>query len=394
MHPSLNSAQTGTCQRKLKRFGAAVLLAGVMASSVHAHGDEDHGAAPATPATAPQKAVAVGAANPTAAQRLPDGSLWMPKAVQYRLGVRTTLVHDETHVVGVELNGRVLSDPNAGGRVQASQGGRIEGGPQGLPTLGQRVRKGQVLAYLRPVASTLERGNQVSALADLDAQLAVAERRASRYDQLEGAVPQKDIQAARDERDGLRKRRAAIAGSLSASEALVAPASGVISAANVTLGQVVDSKEILFEVVDPSRLMVEALVYDPRQVAGLSDASLALPGGSVSLQWVGGSAQLREQAMPVLFRVQQSHAPLAVGQAVKVIAKTTQSVTGMALPREALVRTPAGEVAVWVHQAAEHFSSRVVKVVPLDAARVVITTGRHDRDRVVTAGASLLSQVR
>ena len=33
----------------------------------------------------------------------------------------------------VELNGKVLMDPNAGGKVQPLNAGRIEPGPRGLP---------------------------------------------------------------------------------------------------------------------------------------------------------------------------------------------------------------------------------------------------------------------
>ena len=36
------------------------------------------------------------------------------------------------------------------------------------------------------------------------------------------------------------------------------PASGVIASANVVAGQVVDARELVFEIVDPSRLRVEA----------------------------------------------------------------------------------------------------------------------------------------
>ena len=71
------------------------------------------------------------------------------------------------------------------------------------------------------------------ALADIEAQYAVAERKASRYAQLEGAVPQKDIEAARFELDALRKRRAAIGASLGSPEALLAPVTGTLVASSV-----------------------------------------------------------------------------------------------------------------------------------------------------------------
>jgi hypothetical protein len=278
--------------------------------------------------------------------------------------------------------------------VQATQAGRIEAGPQGLPVLGQSVVKGQVLAYLRPATSSLERDNQQSNLAELDAQYAVAERKASRYAQLEGAIPQKDIEAARFELDALRKRRAAIGASLGAPEALLAPVSGTLVASSVVIGQVVDAKELLFEVVNPSRLMVEALAYDPALTQGLSQASAAVPGGTLALQFVGGGRQLRDQAMPLLFKVLPTTTPVAIGQTLKVTASTAQTIEGVAVPMSALGRNAAGDAVVWLHKAPERFAPQVVRTQPLDARTVVITSGLHVHDRVVTEGASLLAQVR
>ena len=82
-------------------------------------------------------------AEATAAQRLPDGSLFVPKAVQRQLGLRHVLAHIDDLAATVEFNGKVIADPNAGGRVQATQSGRLEAGPKGLPTLGRKVVKGR-----------------------------------------------------------------------------------------------------------------------------------------------------------------------------------------------------------------------------------------------------------
>ena len=379
------------------RFPVVAMAAALsmVACAAVAHGDEDH-SKDAKPAAAAKPAPA-GAlpAEATAAQRLPDGSLFVPKAVQRQLGLRHVVAELGNLAATVEFNGKVIADPNAGGRIQATQSGRIEAGPKGLPTLGQRVAKGQVLAYLRPVASSIERGNQQAQFAELEAQLAIAERKRVRYEQLEGAVPQSAIEAARFEADALKKRRAAVGASIGAPEPLVAPVSGVIGAANVVAGQVVEAKEILFEVIDPARLAVEALAYDPALVEGIARASAPLPGnGALELQFVGGGRQLREQAIPLLFRVKTANAPVAVGQPLKVIAQTSRTVKGAALPQAALVKVSAGETAVWVRDGAERFVLRKVSVAPLDAARAAAISGIGKGERVVTEGAGLLAQVR
>lgn len=372
---------------------ACALLA--TAAPAWAHGGEDHDqdqkpAVAAGPGAAANDTVG----EATSAQRLPDGSLFVPKAVQRQLGIRTVLAEVKNLAATVELNGRVMADPNAGGRVQASQGGRIESGAKGLPVLGQKVVKGQVLLWLRPSIGSVERGNQRAALADLASQLTIATAKAARYAQLEGAVPQKDIATSRLEVDALKQRHAAVAGSLGEAEPLVAPASGVISAVNLVSGQVVEAREILLEIVDPARLSVEALAYDPALVDGIQSASMAFRGGALELQFAGGGRQLREQALPLLFHVKSRNAPVAVGQAVKVIVKISRTVPGVAVPQASVARNGAGDTVIWVHVAPERFAQRRVSAQLLDAGTVALTTGVVTGERVVTEGANLLAQMR
>ena len=371
---------------------APILLA-LASGQVAGHGDEDHGQeAQPGPAIAPQ--ASTGAMPVASAQRLPDGSLFVPKPIQHQWGLRTRVARVEDLAASVELNGKVIADPNAGGRVQSIQAGRIEPGPQGLPTLGQRVTKGQVLAYLQPASNSIDRGNQQALLAEIESTLSIAERNLRRLEQLAGAVPKKDVEAARFELEALMKQRTAVGASLSAPEPLLAPVSGVIGAASAVAGQVVEPKEILFEVIDPQRLAVEALAYDPALADGIGEASAPLSGGVLKLQFVGGGLLLRDQAMPLLFRVVAQDAPVAVGQPLKVIAKTTRTTKGAAVPQAALVKVSAGETAIWVRDGAERFVLRKVRIQSLDAVTAAVTSGLANGERVVTDGAGLLAQVR
>ena len=176
---------------------AAVALACVLVlttATTWAHGDEDHSQdKKLTVSAGPSAAVAGAVGAIAAAQRLPDGGLFVPKAVQRQLGIRTVQAEVKDLAATTLLNGRVMADPNAGGRVQASQGGRIEAGPKGLPVLGQKVVKGQVLLWLRPSIGSVERGNQRAALAEIESELAIATAKAARYAQLDGVVPQKTL---------------------------------------------------------------------------------------------------------------------------------------------------------------------------------------------------------
>lgn len=329
-------------------------------------------------------------------KRLPDGSVFLPKSSQRQLAVRTVVAQERLAPQSVELIGRVLMDANSGGRVQPMQAGRVEAGPRGLPRLGQRVQKGEVLAIVRSSASAIERGNQQAQSAELRSQLELARRRVERLSQLEGTVPQKDLEAARADVASLQQRVAAVSASVSAVETLTAPVSGVISAINVVAGQVVDAREVLFEIVDPSRLIVEALAFDVTLLGNIGAASAApMPGVSLPLSFLGAGRAQREGAIPLQFRTTgAAEAPLAVNQSVKVLVHTRAMVKGVAVPAVAVVKSASNQDMVWVHAEAETFQARTVRVAPLDGATVSVIDGLKAGDRVVTQGAALVNQVR
>jgi RND family efflux transporter MFP subunit len=373
-------------------FSALLLVSAAL--TAHAHGGEDH-SHDNEPAAKTAPAAPAGDASREPPARLPDGQVFMPKPVQRQLAIRTQRVAVGALSAQVELNGRVVADPGAGGRVQAVQAGTVMAAAGGrFPVLGQRVRQGDVLAVLRPATAAFERGERVAQQAELNAQLQIAERRVTRLEQLEGSVPAREIEAARVELQSLRERRRALAASLDASQRLVAPVSGVVSAVEVAAGSVVDAQALLFEVIDPARLMVEAPVYDLSLPARLVSAEGEAQGRTVKLQPAGSGQMLREQALPMRFRISASDAALAVGQPVRVIARTKASAEGMAVPADALVRDANGQPIVWVHTDPELFEPRRVLHEPLDATRVVVRSGLKAGERVVVQGATLLSQVR
>ena len=361
-----------------------ILLAALAtAAPVWAGPGHDHGeAAPAASSNAPK--------------RNPDGSVFLPKTSQRQLAVRTLVAEVKATPQTVELTGRVLMDANAGGRVQPTQAGRIEAVGAGLPSLGQTVRKGQVLAIVRSSSSAIERGNQQAQSAELSAQLELAKRRVDRLAQLEGTVPQKDIEAARADVVSLGQRVAAISRSVSAVEQLTAPITGVVSVANAVAGQVVDAREVLYEIVDPARLVVEALAFDVGLLSGIANASATPSAGvAVPLRFVGAGRSQREGAIPLTFRTAgQSAVPLAVNQPVKVIVQTRNAVQGVPVPAAAVVKNASNQDSVWVHTSAETFQSRSVRTTPLDGATVSVVDGLKAGDRVVTQGAALVNQVR
>lgn len=342
----------------------------------------DHGAAPP-------------AIHSNGPKRLPDGAVFLPKPAQRQLGVRTQPVVSGALPRAFELAGKVVIDPNAGGKVQALIAGRLEAGPRGFPNLGQRVRKGEVLAYVVPAAGMIERSNQSAQLAELRAARGLAVKRLARLKELADTIPRKEIEAAESEIESLGGRIAAVSAGLSSRDPLVAPVAGIVAMSDAVAGQVVEAREAVFEVIDPNRLYVEALAYDTGQAQDLVAGSLAVGSERVPLVFVGAARSLREQALPLMFRGEgDALSRLAVGQPVKVFALTRSTVQGFRVPAAALVKNPANQTIVWVKTAPERFEPRTVTVEPLDGANVAATSGLRAGDRVVVRAATLLNQVR
>ncbi|UVW27118.1 efflux RND transporter periplasmic adaptor subunit [Massilia sp. H6] len=329
--------------------------------------------------------------------RLPDGSVHVPKLAQRRMGVRTLVATQGEHPLTVLLNARTAIDPNAGGRVQAPLAGQIEPGPHGLPVAGQRVVKGQVLARLRPIGAAIERGNQAARLAELRAERELVAKRVQRLKSLEGVVPAKDIEAAEAALASTIGQERAVARSIGGSESIIAPASGVIASASVLNGQIVEARDVLFDIVDPQRMLVEAWTTDAsiaRKIArNIGAASLVgEPGAELTL--IGGGRSLRDGALPLNFRVKGAALDLAVGQPVTVLARLDTKVKGIALPAAALARNQANETVVWIKSGTQRFIALPVEATALDAGTVIVTKGLSPDNRVVVIGTSLINQIR
>jgi membrane fusion protein, heavy metal efflux system len=332
--------------------------------------------------------------------RLPDGSVNVPMAAQRRMAVRTQFSKAVDAAASVELLGRVVNDPNAGGLVQPMSSGRIEAGPDGLPTVGETVRKGQVLGYVRYNADPYARANQQVQLAQLRSNLALARQRVARLESLADTVPRKEIEAARAELASLSTATGSVGAALDGREPLLAPVSGIIAQANAISGQVVDARDLLFQIVDPTRLQVEATTADPALAARIEGASL-IGVEQAELNLIGGGGSLRDGLIPIRFRVTLADKAakgvalaLAVGQPVTVVARLRERTRGAVLPREAVVRNAANEPIVWIKSGAERYLPQPVQAQVLDARNVVVTQGLGDENRVVVQGAALIAQIR
>jgi hypothetical protein len=369
------------------RHGLAALLCWLALATAQAapgaHGpDGEHLDAPGRPI------------NASGLARLPDGSVTIPKAAQRRMNIRTELSVQTQTALTLELPAVVVIDPNASGRVQSIHGGRVEAGQRGLAAIGQTVQRGEILGFVRFEGDPYALAGQQAQLADVRARRQLAEQRASRLAGLEGSVARKDIEAAQAEARALVEQERSIGAGIGAREALRAPVGGIVAHADAMIGQVVEPRDVLFQIIDPQRLMVEASIGDPALAGRIVGAALK-EAPSVELALLGAGAALREGRLPLRFSVRgKERLPLAVGQPVSLVVRLDATIDGIVLPARAVVRNPSNEPIVWIRSGAHRFMAQPVQFRALDAERVVITHGLGIDNRVVTEGAALVAQIR
>ena len=379
------SSKVHTLKNAAEIILVAVVLAAAVPQPVHAHEGHDHAdEAPALPAgSAPAK--------------LPTGEVFLPKTSQRLLHVRTAPAVVEKAKTGSELVGTIIADPAFEGRVQAPMDGQIELASGEVSYVGKPVKAGDVLALLAPAMPVYERGTLAQVTADVEGKLRIAEQKLARLTRISGDyIPQREIDDTKTEIESLRQQKRVLEPKNDERMELKAPVDGIISVATVRAGQVVTARDTLFEIVDPKRLWIEAIgIPGTDDESPVSSASAVdAEGHTIPLTFIGRAPALRQQALPLLFRVDDAHASLGIGATIKVLVQHGAPVEGIIIPDAAVVRGGNGLPQVWVKVAPERFAPRPVRIAPLDGERVVVTGGLQKGDRVVVEAAELINQVR
>ncbi|MFN3745988.1 MAG: efflux RND transporter periplasmic adaptor subunit [Hyphomicrobiaceae bacterium] len=344
----------------------------------------------ASPARADTAAIA---APRDIAQRLADGALFVPKPTQHILAIRTQVTEQGTYRRSIELPGRIIPSPNASGYVQASVGGRLSPPEGGFKPLGTAVKAGTVLAYVRPPLPLADATAQQQQARELDQQISIVTRKVERLRTIEQVIAKSQLEDAELELLGLRTRRANLDRVQREAEALIAPVDGIIAAASAVAGQMAEPNAIIFQIIDPRVLWIEALSYEAHAMNGAAKAVLP-DGRALELDYLGTGFADRNQAVPHQFAIRGTMAGLRPGQLVTVVASTLEERRGIALPRGAVLRAANGQSIVYDHTNAERFLAREVRVEPLDGAHVLVVAGIEAGRRIVTQGAELLNQIR
>jgi hypothetical protein len=329
--------------------------------------------------------------------RRPDSSVFVPVTLQRIFGLRTEITKVEQFAATQAIAGRIVTNRDVNSMIQATQTGVIESVDGDTPRVGDKVTKGQLLAFQRPVIDAARQVDIDAKVAELRGLINMGEQRIARLqDVMLIRYRQSKIDAVETEVENYRRQLRIYSNLGTDRTEIRARSSGVISRVNFVAGQIVDPQTTLFEIVDPTKLWVEATSFDASLANDIARATAVTGDGQVlRLRFTGGGLILQNQAVPLQFEVIDPVANLQIGRPVTVIVERQNSRSaGIRLPGDAVLHGATGETMVWERLSAEVFTTRPVSIVPLDGKDVIVTSGLTANMRIVTADSQMLSQVR
>jgi len=303
-------------------------------------------------------------------------------------------------------------DPLPGGEavIAAPVAGRLVA--ERLPSIGDRVRAGDVLVRLEPrLSATVDRATLAAELAEAQTSLEAARVEQTRAERLlaERAVPARRVEDAKrattiaDARAKAAEARLAqrdetlrSGGGAAAGNAFVlrAPIAGRITSVEATLGAAYEEGAPLFKIARTDVLELKAFVpaAEATAVRGLTALALEIPGRTEAIMLRfhhvhdPGALDPTTKALPVQMEVQNPDGQLLIGQTGTAILYTGSRRRLTAAPKAAVLME-AGRPYVFVQVGGERFARRFVEIATRDGDLVGLKNGVQPGDRVVTRGA-------
>jgi cobalt-zinc-cadmium efflux system membrane fusion protein len=258
------------------------------------------------------------------------------------------------------------------------------------PSVGERVREGQILVILTPTA-------QGGGFAQSRGEVERLQREVERSERLftAGAIAGKRLEESRHNLEIAQAELDAIGGVTGGvyQLSLRAPISGVVARRSFLPGARVEAGEPLFTIVDPATawLRVQMSAATATKVANASGATFTTEDSEVvfhtsRLLSVGTVMNSQTRTVPVVFEVAEAGGLFAFGQLAQATVPIGGVVGGMAVPNEAILDDNGTPVA-YVQTGGETFARRILTLGERDGIRTQVLAGLSLGEMVVTAGA-------
>ena len=327
------------------------------------------------------------------------GGLVIPKELQFHLGIITEKALEKPLKGSIRLLGTVISDPSGYARLQATQTARVINHPDyPLPLPGQAVKAGQVVLAVAPTLTTIESTDQKNALYKAESEITQRHLEVQRLKKLGQYSAKKDLENAKAELERALKQKDEITNQTFKPELLRSPIDGFVSDLHVRPGEIVTSDKTIAEIVDPNKLLVEALVFNPEtadQIVGGYIFSPLEPQKKIDVKILGVSPKVNreDQSIHIQLKPEKVNHDIKLDMAVEVVGELKETKTALAIPQKAVAEDSQG-TWVFVHTNPEAFEPRKIRIRRQIDNIVEIEEGLSPGERIVIEGAYLLNQAK
>ncbi len=308
--------------------------------------------------------------------------------------------------------GRLAAAPGHDAELRAPVDGVLRLAREGGLAPGDRVAAGELIATVVQLAPDRDEGALRRDLEAAEAALRLAEAELARLEPLvaQGVVGTARLtaaegarDAARAERDGARARLGQLGAARSVGEGgaaipLHAPIAGRVAATVLVDGMQVSAGQVLAQVTDVARLVVDAHVPESAiaLVPGFVHATVHLTGVEQPLDvaiptplQVTGSVDPTTHTIEVRVPIDAPAAPVAPGQSARVEFGYGEATDALVVPRGA-ISDENGAPVVYVQHSGELFVRRPIRAGRRFGESVEVLDGLTVGERVVTEGAWLV----
>jgi RND family efflux transporter MFP subunit len=342
----------------------------------------------------------------------PPGRITFLKETAWSTDFGTIAVDERELVPTLRTTGEVRAMAGREARMTATAHGRviIE---DPVPVLGMQVKAGQVLARIVPqLSNTSDRVSLSADVSQAQTELAAAQSQLARSERLwaERTIAEKQLEEARTAVALARTRLEAAKGRIGQFDAgasgrtggratfqVRSPLAGTLVAIHASSGQTVEDGELLFTVVDLSRVWLHADAFEPdiAKVEGSTRASFRVDGYDKPitieppdgrLVTIGQLVDEKTRTVPVIFELTNPDQRLRIGSFATVWIETGAPTRVLAVPETAIV-DDAGRKVVYVQVEGESFERRLVALGIRSGGWVQVTSGITKGERVVSRGA-------
>lgn len=370
------------------RTGISILLLGVMLFSplnqtaLLAHGDDDHGA---------KKNSNAGASM----------HIEIAKETQFLFAVKTARTEMNNFSPSVNLFGTVM--PTSYGRavLQSPQTGVIR---SLKVTVGQNVKKGELLASLEQSIDAGTRIDWLTRQGELNAELKAAKKEYDRLKGVEDIAAKKEIDeaerrltTARENLNEFQKLGSTGSGN-SKITLLYAPISGKVDNFNLSIGSTVNAGQEILTITDINTVYVEAQVFDKdaeRVKSGkeyLVECSDDHSTRKVKPITITPSINVSNQSQRVLFEMENTDGDFKIGEFVNIRVFNEQASRSLVLPNSAITEIN-GKPAVFIKDAAEQYRLVYVSTGENNGMFTTVLKGLEENETVVVSATYQLKMM-